>query len=61
LPLEFGEDRHRAPLRRQPPRVGEHTREILLSAGLADDRIEALHRAGVLIDAASPAQLQQTS
>ncbi|MFC7555979.1 hypothetical protein ACFQU7_32740 [Pseudoroseomonas wenyumeiae] len=56
--MEFGEDRHRAPLRRQPPRIGEHTREILLSVGIAQDTIEALHRTGVLIDAAA---LQQTS
>lgn len=58
LPLEFGEARGRAPLRRQPPRIGEHTREVLLAAGLPGDRIAALQQAGVLVDAAEPARLQ---
>ncbi|MFC7610521.1 CaiB/BaiF CoA transferase family protein [Teichococcus aestuarii] len=47
------------PLRRQPPRIGEHTREVLLAAGLPGERIAALQQAGVLADAAAPARLQQ--
>ncbi|KAA2212851.1 CaiB/BaiF CoA transferase family protein [Teichococcus oryzae] len=58
LPLEFGEERDRAPLRRQPPRIGEHTREILVSAGFDPGSIEALHRSGVLIDGAAAPQPQ---
>jgi crotonobetainyl-CoA:carnitine CoA-transferase CaiB-like acyl-CoA transferase len=54
LPLEFGEERQRALLRRQPPRIGEHTREILLSAGITPDVFEVLQRNGVLVETASP-------
>lgn len=50
LPLEFGEDRERAPLLRQPPRIGEHNREVLAEAGLDGDRIAALYQAGVLVE-----------
>jgi crotonobetainyl-CoA:carnitine CoA-transferase CaiB-like acyl-CoA transferase len=37
-------------IRHHPPRVGEHGREILREAGLAEDDIEALLREGALVD-----------
>ncbi len=47
LPIEIG---GRKPgLRREAPLVGEHTREILLAAGLRDDEIAALERQGVIV------------
>ncbi len=51
LPLEFGGDRSRAALVRQPPRIGEHNREVLAEAGLDADGIDALYRQGVLVEA----------
>ena len=36
---------------RQPPRVGEHNREVLAEAGLDADGIDALYRQGVLVEA----------
>ena len=35
-----------APAGRPPPRLGEHTREVLAEAGLPENRIEALIRSG---------------
>ena len=37
-----------ASVRRPAPLPGEHTREVLAEAGLADDEIGRLERAGVL-------------
>ncbi len=42
LPLEFGDERMRTALRRQPPQIGQHTREVLREAGLDDESIETL-------------------
>lgn len=42
LPLEFGQDRSRCQLRLQPPHTGEHTREVLLEAGVVDSLIESM-------------------
>ncbi len=50
LPLEFGGDRQRAPLLRQPPRIGEHNREVLEAAGFDEAGIESLYAAGVLVE-----------
>jgi crotonobetainyl-CoA:carnitine CoA-transferase CaiB-like acyl-CoA transferase len=50
LPLEFGGDRRRAPLLRQPPRIGEHNREVLAAAGLDAAGIDSLYAAGILIE-----------
>lgn len=50
LPLEFGGDRERPSLVRQPPRVGEHNREILEAAGYDADGIAALYDAGVVVE-----------
>ena len=43
-PLKF--DGSYAPAGRLPPRLGEHTREVLAEAGLPENRIEALLRSG---------------
>jgi crotonobetainyl-CoA:carnitine CoA-transferase CaiB-like acyl-CoA transferase len=48
LPVAFGDDRERPGLERQPPRIGEHTREILHEAGFAPDEIESLKASGVV-------------
>jgi crotonobetainyl-CoA:carnitine CoA-transferase CaiB-like acyl-CoA transferase len=53
LPVEFGEERDRAGLARQPPRMGEHNGEVLAEAGFAAAEITALAAAGVI--AAAPA------
>ena len=46
LPLELGGER--PPLYRQPPRLGEHTREILVEAGLDAAEIDEHERKGVV-------------
>ena len=48
LPVEFGEAQERPGLDRQPPRIGEHTDEILRDAGYSERDIEDLRSAGVL-------------
>jgi crotonobetainyl-CoA:carnitine CoA-transferase CaiB-like acyl-CoA transferase len=46
LPLSL--DGERATHRSAPPRVGEHTREVLGEAGIDDDAIAALAARGVI-------------
>jgi crotonobetainyl-CoA:carnitine CoA-transferase CaiB-like acyl-CoA transferase len=48
LPVEFGEMRERPGLERQPPRIGEHTGEILREAGFDPKEIERLQTGGVV-------------
>lgn len=48
LPLELGEARERLGLHRQPPRVGEHTEEVLFAAGYLEREIASLRSSGVL-------------
>ena len=48
LPVEFGDARERPGLARQPPRIGEHTHEILREAGFDRDEIEKLQRSGAV-------------
>lgn len=48
LPVEMGEERARAGLRRQPPRVGEHNTEILAEVGYAPGEVEEMARQGIL-------------
>jgi crotonobetainyl-CoA:carnitine CoA-transferase CaiB-like acyl-CoA transferase len=48
LPIEFGADRRRPGLVRQPPRVGEHSAELLGDAGFTPTEIAALAEAGVI-------------
>jgi crotonobetainyl-CoA:carnitine CoA-transferase CaiB-like acyl-CoA transferase len=49
LPIEFGPDRARPPVRRQAPRVGEHSREVLAQAGFTPAEIDSLIRSGILV------------
>lgn len=42
LPLEFGDERTRPDLQRQPPGLGEHTREVLQENGFPDTAIDGL-------------------
>ena len=48
LPVELGDLRQRPGLESQPPFVGQHTVEILQSAGYSEREIESLRAAGVL-------------
>ncbi|MGF1649189.1 MAG: CaiB/BaiF CoA transferase family protein [Hyphomicrobiaceae bacterium] len=58
LPLEFGPDRARLTLDRQPPAAGEHSREILREAGFSETDIAELIDAGTVVagDAAARAR-----
>ena len=47
LPVELGD--HDLGLRRPPPSVGEHTREVLAEAGLDEREIAELERRGVIV------------
>jgi crotonobetainyl-CoA:carnitine CoA-transferase CaiB-like acyl-CoA transferase len=48
LPVEFGLDRQRPGIRRQPPRIGEHNAEVLSEAGFSAAEIAHLAAAGVI-------------
>ena len=48
LPVEFGTDRQRPGLQRQPPRIGEHNTEALSEAGFTAAEIAGLAQAGVV-------------
>lgn len=48
LPIEFGIDRRRPGVHRQPPRMGEHNAELLSEARFAAGEIERLAKAGVI-------------
>lgn len=52
LPLEFGAEAKRLGLRHQPPRFGEHTREILAELGFAPKEIAGLLNRNVLAESA---------
>ncbi|MFK7856816.1 MAG: CaiB/BaiF CoA transferase family protein [Granulosicoccus sp.] len=49
LPLEFGDDRKRLGLRRQPPRLGEHTEGVLLESGFTQAAINDLQTKGIAL------------
>ena len=49
LPMEFGADRERPVLTRQPPRLGEHSAEVLAEAGFSPPEIADLVGKGVVI------------
>jgi crotonobetainyl-CoA:carnitine CoA-transferase CaiB-like acyl-CoA transferase len=48
LPIEFGDERERMGLERQPPHIGEHTDQILSEAGYSEHEIATLRGTGVL-------------
>jgi crotonobetainyl-CoA:carnitine CoA-transferase CaiB-like acyl-CoA transferase len=48
LPVEFGVDRQRPGIRRQPPRMGEHNAQVLGEAGFTAAEIAGLATAGVI-------------
>jgi crotonobetainyl-CoA:carnitine CoA-transferase CaiB-like acyl-CoA transferase len=48
LPIEFSDGRERPNLSRQPPQIGEHTREIMLDAGYEQALIDRLCADGLL-------------
>ncbi|MBN8928037.1 MAG: CoA transferase [Rhodospirillales bacterium] len=48
LPIEFGTERFRPGIRRQPPTLGQHNAEVLAEAGYSPAEIAALGSAGVL-------------
>src|ERR1700719_2785338 len=48
LPVEFGLDRRRPGIRRQPPRMGEHNAEVLGEAGFTTSEIAGLAAAEVI-------------
>jgi crotonobetainyl-CoA:carnitine CoA-transferase CaiB-like acyl-CoA transferase len=52
LPVEFGPERARPGLTRQPPRVGEHTAEVLREAGFSASEIARLAAARTIAAAA---------
>lgn len=49
LPVEFGTDRARGRLERQPPAMGEHSREVLAEAGLSTTEISRLIESGAVV------------
>jgi len=53
LPIEFGEARMRGTLHRQPPRVGEHTAEVLAEAGFSPSEIAGLAASGAIVAAST--------
>ena len=48
LPVEFGDERARPGLTRQPPAIGAHTDEIMLAAGWNAGEIASLKAAGAI-------------
>jgi crotonobetainyl-CoA:carnitine CoA-transferase CaiB-like acyl-CoA transferase len=50
LPIEFGPDRDRPGIRRQSPRIGEHSRDVLAEAGFSASEVADLLHAGVVVD-----------
>ncbi len=61
LPVEFGDARQRLGLERQPPRIGEHTDEILRDAGFEPQEIERLRRSGVIVAVNGDSQARTTT
>lgn len=51
LPVAFGAERARPGLARQPPRMGEHSAEVLAEAGYAPAEIAALAARGIILGA----------
>jgi crotonobetainyl-CoA:carnitine CoA-transferase CaiB-like acyl-CoA transferase len=53
LPIEFGPNRDRPGIRRQSPRMGEHSREVLSEAGFSTGEIDGLIAGGAIVAQAS--------
>jgi crotonobetainyl-CoA:carnitine CoA-transferase CaiB-like acyl-CoA transferase len=53
LPIEFGPNRDRPGVRRQSPRMGEHSREVLKEAGYSTAEIAALIECGAIVGSAT--------
>ncbi len=51
LPFEFGADRDRPTLRNQPPKIGQHSQEVLTEAGLSSSEIADLAEREIVIAA----------
>jgi crotonobetainyl-CoA:carnitine CoA-transferase CaiB-like acyl-CoA transferase len=51
LPVEFGEERQRPKVTRQPPKIGEHNAEVLAEAGFSPTEIAGLSERGVIVAA----------
>lgn len=51
LPIEFGIERYRPGIRRQPPTLGQHNAEVLSEAGLSAAEIAALAEAKAIVAA----------
>jgi crotonobetainyl-CoA:carnitine CoA-transferase CaiB-like acyl-CoA transferase len=49
LPIEFGPHRDRPGIRRQSPRMGEHSREVLAEAGFSAQEIADFAETGVIV------------
>lgn len=49
LPLEFGDQRIRTSLHRQPPAIGEHSAEVLREAGFSAADIAVLQAKGIVL------------
>jgi crotonobetainyl-CoA:carnitine CoA-transferase CaiB-like acyl-CoA transferase len=49
LPIEFGPNRDRPGIRRQAPRMGEHSREVLAEAGYSGPEIADLLGTGTVV------------
>lgn len=54
LPLEFGVERMRTSLNRQPPAIGEHSADVLSEAGFAPEEIATLMTQAVVVNRARP-------
>jgi crotonobetainyl-CoA:carnitine CoA-transferase CaiB-like acyl-CoA transferase len=51
IPIEFGAAHERPSLRRQPPRLGEHNKDVLTEAGFSPLEIAALAEGRVIVSA----------
>ena len=60
LPIEFGPSRDRPAIRRQAPRIGEHSREILAEAAFSAAEITALFKSGTIVGPAGKGAAEQT-
>ena len=48
VPLSFGDERKRPVLHRQPPETGQHSREVLMAAGITCDAVDQFIAAGIV-------------